>query len=513
MKRIPFSLGWSLLLLTGLSMLVTNLLVLPFWAGDILARETRHLHHLLVDFVPSLQANREGGPSALQRFLDEMPGSCLITTSDAHLGQGQDHSCRQGVRPLMIAADVTGKPQDSISNIALFDLLTAQYIAVAVPMTTGIPSSGAVAMGVPMERLLASLWHKERVIAVYLLFNMVVFAAVAFFRLYGSLVRPLDRIAKETENYRSDGLDSFLVNRPTNELGHLAGSIQAMVRRIEMDKVALAQTVDELAVKNTLLHEKQQEMIRAEKLASVGRLAAGLAHEIGNPLGVAQGYLQLLGMTDCSEEERLDFSTKGLRELERVDGLLRRLLDYARSNHGCSERFDAHCLLAEVVDDLRVQPLLRDIRITNDLEADPHDLYADREQLRQVLVNCVFNAADAVRSAMKDSSCIRLATKVLPAADKEHPMLRIFIIDNGVGIDEEILPVVFDPFFTTKEPGAGTGLGLSVSLSLIESMGGRMAMQSTLGVGTTVTILLPLAGDDQLGHLPAISRSGECASC
>jgi signal transduction histidine kinase len=513
MKRITFSLGWSLLLLTGLSMLVTNLVILPFWAGDILARETRHLHHLLVDFVPSLQANREGASSGLQSFQDEMPGGCLIWTSDSHLGQHQDNSCREGVRPLMIAADVTGKTQYSISNIALFNLLTARYIAVAVPMEPGIPSSGAVAMGVPTERLLASLWHKERVIAVYLLFNVVVFVAVAFFRLLRTLVRPLDRIAQETENYCSDGLDSFLVDRPTNELGHLAGSIQAMVRRIEMDKVALTRTVDELAVKNTLLREKQQEMIRAEKLASVGRLAAGVAHEIGNPLGVAQGYLHLRGMMDCSEEERLDFSAKGLRELERVDGLLRRLLDYARSNHGCSERFDAHCLLAEVVDDLRVQPLFRDIRITNDLEADPHDLYADREQLRQVLVNCVFNAADAVRSAMKDSSCIRLATKVLPAADKEHPMLRIFIIDNGVGIDEEILPVVFDPFFTTKEPGAGTGLGLSVSLSLIESMGGRMAMQSTLGVGTTVTILLPLAGDDQLGHLPAISRSGECASC
>jgi signal transduction histidine kinase len=228
---------------------------------------------------------------------------------------------------------------------------------------------------------------------------------------------------------------------------------------------------------------------------------------------VAQGYLQLLGMTDCSEEERLDFSTKGLRELERVDGLLRRLLDYARSNHGWPERFDAHCLLAEVVDDLRVQPLFRDIRITTDLEADPHDLFADREQLRQVLVNCVFNAADAFRSAIKDSPCIRIATEVLPAVEKENPMLRISIIDNGVGIDEEILPVVFDPFFTTKEPGTGTGLGLAVSLSLVESMGGRMAMQSILGEGTTVTILLPLAGNDQDDHLSVVSRRGECASC
>ena len=92
-------------------------------------------------------------------------------------------------------------------------------------------------------------------------------------------------------------------------------------------------------------------------------------------------------------------------------------------------------------------------------------------------------------------------------------MLRISIIDNGVGIAEEILPVVFDPFFTTKEPGTGTGLGLAVSLSLVESMGGRMAMQSILGEGTTVTILLPLAGNDQHDHLSVVSRRGECASC
>jgi two-component system, NtrC family, sensor kinase len=112
----------------------------------------------------------------------------------------------------------------------------------------------------------------------------------------------------------------------------------------------------------------------------------------------------------------------------------------------------------------------------------------------------VLNAADAIKeSANKDAGLIGLSTALVSSPDNRQTLLQVSIADNGVGIPDTLLDTVFDPFFTTKEPGAGTGLGLSVSLALIESMGGRMNIQSAPGQGTTVCVLLPLATEDAHG--------------
>jgi len=154
-------------------------------------------------------------------------------------------------------------------------------------------------------------------------------------------------------------------------------------------------------------------------------------------------------------------------------------------------------LLVEVIEDLAVQPFLKGIRLDLSRQAEKSDVYADREHLRQVILNCVLNAVDAVKAGgLQGNGSICIATALDYSPDKGRPMLRVTIADNGVGIPSELLDTVFDPFFTTKEPGAGTGLGLSVSLALIESMGGRMEMQSGEGEGTTVRIVLPLATED-----------------
>ena len=497
MKRIKITLGLSLLLLTGLAMLVTNFVILPFWVGDILARETGHLSRLLATLpVPTDTQGQEGMPPPLQVLLEETPGGCASwrgATFPHHPGAS---ACLLGLQPLMTTVVEGRTMRTSLSSLTSpLALLAASHLYIAVPLAAPGGAIEVVGLGIPCRHLFVRFLAKERVIVAYLVFNGLVLAALVYLRLLKAYVQPVDRLVRAAESYRSEGLHPFWVEKPTNELGQLAASIQAMVERIEHDKWVLKQTVAELGDKNRLLQQNQREMVRAEKLASVGRLAAGLAHEIGNPLGVAQGYLQLLAMEGNAEEERAEYLSKALEELARVDGLIRQLLDYARTTRGEPERFDVHGLLVDLVDTLGVQPFLDGIRLELALLAEHSDIVADREQLRQVLLNCLLNGADSIK-ACRGEGVISLTTELI-APDGPEPgaaMIQIAIDDNGEGIPAELLDAVFDPFFTTKEPGYGTGLGLSVSLALIEAMGGTIRLESVAGTGTTVRLLLPLAG-------------------
>lgn len=493
MKRIKLSLGISLLLLTCAAMLVTNLVILPFWAGEILARESRHLQHMLKEAVASEEGVARFSP--LLSLVAEIPGACLVWGESGQQAGKGPQLCRQGLHKLLATADAAGATHSSPVTSSVSDLFLARYVYVIVAAAKEPQQQGVAGIGVPNAELLGSLWGKERIIALYLLFNALILTALAFFRLLKSYVLPVDQMVEAAENYRGGDLHSLWAGKPANELGLLAESIQAMVQRIESDKKRLAQTVDELAEKNRQLCNNQREMVRAEKLATVGRLAAGLAHEIGNPLGVAQGYLQLLAMEGNRSEERAQYVSNALGELHRVDGLIRQLLDYARASKGLPQRFDVHGLLIEVAEGLKGHPFLDSIRFRLDLGATACEITADREQLRQVILNGLFNAADAVRAHREPGEGeIVLSTGLQESGpDETLTRLRIAIMDNGGGIKPEVLEAVFEPFFTTKEPGAGTGLGLSVSQSLIESMGGTIRLESVAGQGATLLLHLPLA--------------------
>ena len=272
---------------------------------------------------------------------------------------------------------------------------------------------------------------------------------------------------------------------------------------------------------NSALREAQESLLRGEKLAVIGRVSAGIAHEIGNPIGAILGYLDMLKRKSVISEDVRDSLSRIEAEAWRINAIIRGLLDFARPASGVPEELDVSAVVSTTLDDLSLQPGFARVSFARDLAAGLPAIEADPERLRQVIVNLLRNARDAIDGV----GAVWIATRLLDSAEEQprrttdpsevdDPHLRprldydptadrplsasprwvaLRISDRGPGIEPASLREVFDPFFTTKPPGQGTGLGLPMSLSIVRSFRGRIRIESQVGVGTTVTVEFPAA--------------------
>ena len=230
---------------------------------------------------------------------------------------------------------------------------------------------------------------------------------------------------------------------------------------------------------------------RNEKLAAVGQLAAGLAHEINNPLGVIRCYTELLKKSGGNAQARADQDVI-LRHVEQAQTVLRDLLNFSRPHVASPAPCDMSAMLASLLDILR--PQVRSARIAVELEipAPLPTLRLDGGMLGQVVMNLLLNAVDSVKESGRENGRIVLRAEKDPGGSR----LLISVRDNGTGIEDQDIPKIFDPFFTTKAPGAGTGLGLAVAFGMIRDMGGRLDVAPIFGPaeenGAVFTITLPL---------------------
>jgi len=231
------------------------------------------------------------------------------------------------------------------------------------------------------------------------------------------------------------------------------------------------------------------EAEHSNKLASVGRLAAGVAHEINNPLAIidqkAGLVTDLLEITrDFEHREKLVTSVEGIHNaVERCKVITHRLLGFARRMDVVYERIDINALLKEVLGFLEQEALFNHIYFELVFDENLPMLFSDRGQLQQVFLNIINNGIDAIG---KDGE-IYIST-----VRKGNNMIDVLICDSGPGMPQEILKRIFDPFFTTKEAGKGTGLGLSITYGLVKKLGGHITVDSEVGHGTTFTVSLPL---------------------
>jgi len=239
-------------------------------------------------------------------------------------------------------------------------------------------------------------------------------------------------------------------------------------------------------------------LIQSSKMAALGKLAAGIAHEVNNPLAVIKekvGWIKdLLAEEEIAKSENyLEFEDAVKKidyHVDRAKKVIHRLLGFARRMEPVHENVNVNKLLDETIDFLRNEAHYRNITIITDFHPEIPQTTSDSAQLQQVFLNILNNAIDAIR---KDGS-ITVQTQY-SLKDRE---VSISISDNGPGIANEMLNKIFDPFFTTKEVGMGTGLGLSISYSIIEKLGGRVIVASEVGKGTTFTIYLPVISQESV---------------
>jgi signal transduction histidine kinase len=297
-----------------------------------------------------------------------------------------------------------------------------------------------------------------------------------------------------TDDYRDKDRLYFASSRKYQEFNQLSKALNQMIEKIEKNKDSLQDAFNQLAQANKDLKNAQDEIVKAEKLASIGRLSAGIAHEIGNPIGIVLGYLELIRQPDLGPEELSDFTRRAEQEIQRINTIIRQLLDLARPKESKPQQISVHAVLEDIAGVMGMQPMMSEIEIDLQLEAQQESLLTNVEQLRQVFLNLLLNAGDAIAD-VRGLSQGRIEIKTWneqPGSPKMPAVLAISFEDNGNGIPSDQVESVFDPFYTTKEPGKGTGLGLAVSYMIIEKMGGNISVQSRMNAGTRFTIVLPL---------------------
>lgn len=234
-----------------------------------------------------------------------------------------------------------------------------------------------------------------------------------------------------------------------------------------------------------MLHKTQIQLHQAEKMTSLGKLAAGVAHQLNNPLGGIALFAQLLLEEHNLEEDARKDIRRIIEDAERCQTTVKELLAFARQTKQEIRPCDINHTLSRTLFFLEKQPLFRNLKIRQDLRPDLPLVPADGQHLNHVFMNILINAAEA----MEGNGTITLRTWAV--VEKES--IRVEISDTGPGIPEEIQPIIFEPYFTTKEADKGTGLGLSIVYGIIENHHGSISLKSRPGEGTTILITLPLA--------------------
>lgn len=277
------------------------------------------------------------------------------------------------------------------------------------------------------------------------------------------VVRPVAALVAGTRRVGEGDLGTLIPVHGNHELSQLAGAFNTMTQR---------------------LAETQRQLAQADKLASVGRLAAGVAHEINNPLTGVLSYASLLRKRLDGDSESCDDLDVIVRETVRCRGIIRGLLDFARPTPPARKPMDLNEVVRRAVSVVMTQLSLNQVDLSLDLAAELPLVQADANQIQQVAVNLLLNAGDAIGNG---GGTIRATTRLGAGASVE-----LLVQDNGRGIPAEDLPRIFEPFYTTKG-SHGTGLGLAVSWGIVEAHGGALEVQSEPGQGTCFTLRIPPA--------------------
>ncbi|KPL12207.1 hypothetical protein AMJ85_01560 [candidate division BRC1 bacterium SM23_51] len=347
---------------------------------------------------------------------------------------------------------------------------------------------GILYVGILKRPFTDSLWQTLSIFIGIALLGIALVILIAVL-VAETFTRPLRDMARLAQKVASGDYAVEMHVESKDEIGRLANSFNAMTRRLSEVLGELREWARTLELKveqrSREIQAMQEQLMQSEKLASLGKLAAGVAHEINNPMtGILTNASLLLEDLPLDDPQRDDLQTI-VNETIRCRRIVKGLLDFARQSRPEKKKISVNEVIHNSLSLLRNQASFRNVEIAEDLDPFLPEISADPNQLQQVFVNILINASEV----MPDGGKVRVISK---RADRAGEQVEVSISDTGPGIPPEALSKLFDPFYSTK--GTGTGLGLAISYGIVQSHGGTIEVHSEPGHGATFIVHLPTAG-------------------
>ena len=515
---LTFSILSSLACLLVLTWVLLSLISFKTAENDLLAQKSEEARILLSAFAELV-------PASLERLRE----ASTITIFAARLAREKDFAGITVVdgkgKTVYVVADGRGADAALLATLRngkesfLFSH-DGRYIQRYAPLFSGSDVIGAARLTLSLAGEQERLRGSRHLFLAYFVLDFLLLLGLGSFMLSRVVVVPIRKLLAATKRIAAGDYRHSVRVPGSVEIADLSESFNTMAEVLEKKRMEVEQTVDSLERANKELQTAREEAVRSEKMASVGLLAAGMAHEIGTPLSAIIGYAGILRDELQDDTIKADYLRRIEAESGRIDRIVRGLLDYARPTAVHCEPVDVAELVEETVDLLNGQGALKQITTTLRLDGNLPQLFVDPHRLQQVLINLIINARDAMAAGGELEVTARAGMVEMPFSksalapvsvmgrrkDDFHGAfsqsyidsrdvgcwLAIAIKDSGEGITAENLGRIFDPFFTTKEPGKGTGLGLAISARIIDSFGGRIIAESEAGTGSVMTVWLPV---------------------
>ena len=445
-----------------------------------------------------------------RRILAGIRGEETGTTTDPFLIRALDTGS------MVVPGQITGKLPESARGSWTF----------AAPVFKYGVLMGAFSVTYPLENLGVVLSLHRKLIYTFAFIDGLMIVLFGGWLIGRIAIDPMVRISRGAEALAAGEYDTRVIVQGPREIIALAAVFNTMAERVQSAAHLQEEHLTTLERINWELMTTQREMIRVEKLASVGQLASGIAHEIGNPLSAILGYASIL-MREEKDPEAQQYLGYIEKETERIQRIISGLLEFSRPRDAQAQELRINDLIRDTIDLVTPQQIFRNVEVQMDLtDLDPL-INGDSHQLQQILINILINAAQAMDGdghleVRTESTVLEAGEGTVPrrrAADfrrratdplnedyapmrssfPDAPLLKegdravaISIRDTGRGIPSDIADRIFDPFFTTKGPGEGTGLGLAIAHGIVEAHGGRIWVENPEEGGAKFKMLLPM---------------------
>lgn len=439
----------------------------------------------------------------------------------AEVGQRAGLGSKLTESPTILADSTSGVKRRYVTDTTGSDVLI-----VAVPVLThktpidmehlGITDGGSLSgssAGEVEEIGTVELWlstaavsqsiQEAQMAVIFLTVFVLLFAVLVIAVIVSAITHPLTDLVQVTDQVSRGDLNQRVEIDRGDEIGHLAKTFNEMIASLRQSRDDIEQynrTLEGKIIDRTRqLEEAQNALIQSEKMSAIGQLAAGVAHELNNPLGGILGYAQFTleklqkndpaKTTSREVESYIRYVTDIEVQARRCKQIVQNLLRFSRSSRTIDlEPVDLNKVLEETVTFMEHQLHMNQIELKLELEPALPLVQGNAGQLQQVFTNLLINAMHASKSG----SSIVIVSRFSPSVGEFGGAVELQFIDQGHGIPAENIKKIFEPFFTTKEIGKGTGLGLSISYGIVKEHGGEITVTSKVGQGTTFTLVLPV---------------------